>query len=186
MSELANRKERKQFRTLILLAVLCLCFANVAYAQGKCQYNDTDVDMMNGKIVLNSTRQPINGVFCLYHHNGKVSSEVPLKGGNIEGIARDYYENGKLELETPIKDGKREGTQKHYYENGNLESETSYKNDNREGYEQRYIESGRLWGRVLYKNGEIVSGTCENGRAFTNAEIISWKSGRTVFCTLQK
>jgi uncharacterized membrane protein len=89
----------------LIIAILCLCFVNVVYAQmvnDRCQYYLGDVNRLNGKMVLNSTKQPVNGIVC--SHNGKMYLEKPYKDGKIEGIRKGYDESGKLVLEILIKD----------------------------------------------------------------------------------
>ena len=141
---------------LVLFIVLCLYFANTANAQGNCQYFSDEVTTLNKKIILISTKQPVNGVVCRYT-NGDFLTLI-IKNGLREGIARNYDENGRLRQETP------------------------YKNDVREGYAQIYMENGRLFGKILYRNDEAVSGNCADERAFTNAELINWENGHTVYC----
>ena len=107
-----------------IFIVLCLCFAGIANAQN-CQYTeDKDVYENKGKIFLASTKQPVNGVVCSYHSNGKIRDETPFKNGLQEGITKCYYESGKLEYEDPYKNDKREGIAKSYYESGKLKYET--------------------------------------------------------------
>ena len=45
----------------MVFVILCLCLANVVYAQGEiCQHKATDVEEMSNNImVLKSTKQPI-------------------------------------------------------------------------------------------------------------------------------
>jgi hypothetical protein len=45
-----------------------------------------------------------------------------------------------------------------------------------EGYSNIYRESGELLGKVFYRDDEAVSGTCADGRAFTDAELINWEN----------
>ena len=227
MSALTNRKELNRIRTSIILTVLCLCFVfcNAVNAQRegykdndiavngqgeRCQYKDVDIYVMNENVVLNSTGQPVNVVFCLYHSNGNVSSEVPLINGKVEGIARDYYVSGKLEYEIQYKDGKREGIAKRYFENGKLLGETPFNNDKREGiakgyfesgklaweasykdnkaegYAQEYNENGRLLMKILHINNNPISGICGNEKVFTKAELVNWENGLAVSCEIQR
>jgi len=190
-------------KKLMIFAVLCLCFANFVNAQGRRQYKD--VDIVNGKTVVRSTGQLVNGAVCFYGSNGnimfetlykdgeeegvryyyksgKLKNETPYKNGRQEGIEKWYYENGRLQREIPYKDDKWEGIWKEYYENGKLESEGPCKNNKREGYYHYYTESGKLRLKILYRNGEPVTGTCGDGRPLTNAELVNWNNGHDVEC----
>ena len=41
-------------------------------------------------------------------------------------------------------------------------------------------KDGKLHFSVLYNNGRVKSGTCGNGRTFTNAEIINYNNGHDI------
>ena len=58
-------------------------------------------------MVLNSTKQPVTGVYCFYDTNGNVLAETPFKNGKKEGIQKVYFESGKLWMENPYKNGNR-------------------------------------------------------------------------------
>ena len=187
MSELTSRKRLNQTTKSIVLAVLCLCFANAAYAQeGICQYRDAVIGsevylFYGGRATLKSINQPVNGVVCSYSLSDKLVAETPYKNGKIEGVQKFYFEkSGKLEKEIPHKDGKQEGIERHYFENGTLMSETPYKDDKKEGVAKNYWIQGRLYRMTLYKNGEPISGTCADGRLLTNAELLNSEYGRTL------
>ena len=122
------------------------------------------------------------GMARVYYKNGKLKQEDPYKNDKLEGMARAYYESGGLKAEATYKNGKYEGMARVYYKNGNLWKERPYENGKLEGMEKVYSESGRLWGRIVYSNNKAMSGTCGNGRAFTDAELINWGNGRPVSC----
>jgi len=190
-------------KLIFLLVILCLCFTVVVSAE-ECKYGDDDIELIDGTMIEAETGEPANGLWCT--HFKSLYNEIPLKNGKWEGIVRNYYESGKIKQETPLKNDKMEGIVRRYYESGELESEIPYKNDKvegigrtyyksgklreetpfkngkTEGIAKTYKENGRLWGKVLYHNDKVVSGTCANGRAFTNAEIINWQNGHTVIC----
>jgi len=179
----------EKMKKLIMFVVLCLCFVNVANAQtGICQYKETDIESLNGRMVLKSTKRPINGVICSYYTSGKLLNEFPHKDGKREGVRRVYYESGKLMGETPYKDDKVEGVLRVYFETGKLNIETPYKNHKREGYERIYYVTGQLRAQILYKNDEPISGACGDRGALTNAELTNWANGGSVsfLCTPQR
>jgi len=208
MSELTNNKKLKS--KSIFLAVCCLCFAsyNIVYAQGKvCKYKETDIESLNGKVVLKSIKQPVDGVVCNYNANGDVVVETPYKNGVVEGVERRYnkqgkllteipyngfliegiaktYNDGKLLSEIPYKNGSMEGIYKEYDENRKLKTEVLYKGGKREGYYLRYTETGELYYKILYENDKAISGTCGgNGRTLNNAEFATWFNyGYVVSC----
>jgi antitoxin component YwqK of YwqJK toxin-antitoxin module len=109
-----------------------------------------DKDNQTGK----EEKIPENGVFKLYHKNGKLSLEANYKDSKLEGIWKQYYDNGKLWDESNFKDDKQEGISKLYYESGKLMLEANYKNGKQEGISKAYYESGKFAGEANYKNGK--------------------------------
>ena len=142
--------------------------------------NYYESDKLKAETPFKNDRQ--EGIVKRYYESGKLKAEIPYKNGKLEGFEREYYESGKLWRETPYKNGKLEGIARYYYESGKLKDESPYKNDKLEGIGRVYKENGRLWGKIIYRNDKVVSGTCANGRAFTNAEIINWQNGHEVIC----
>ena len=111
-----------------------------------------------------------------YYESGRLQEEFSWENGMPKDM-RTYYESGRLRMESV---GKEEKT---YYESGKLKSEVALNAVGmREGLRIIYTESGSLWGGVFYRLGEIVRGTCADGRDWTNAEIINWQNGHTVIC----
>ena len=198
MSELTSRKELKQISKSVVLAVLCLFFASVVYAQGeRCQYEYTDVHEINGRTVLKSTDLPVNGVACDYQFNGEVikrlapdqqAALLELMQRVVDGstaieqtaeLLELFQKKGLLNVsvETTFKDGKRDGITRVYFESGKLQGETSYKDGNMEGITRMYYESGRLEKEISLKNNKlngITRGYFENGKP--QGEI-SYKDG---------
>jgi len=122
------------------------------------------------------------GMVRVYYKSGKLMQDDPYKNDKKEGIAKAYYESGELKAEAPYKNDKYEGIARIYHKNGNLWKERPFENGKLEGMEIVYSESGRLWGRIVYSNNKAMSGTCGNGRAFTDAELINWGNARYVSC----
>ena len=174
MSTLTNQKVLNKIRKSIVLAVLCLCFANAVYAQGgRCHYNNTDVELLNGKTILKSTKQPVNGLVCDYQHINveaitkrnpnqqaallELMQRVVDGSMTIEQIVtfqEFLLKEGLLNVafEVPYKDGKIEGIRRAYYESGKLMGETPYKDDKVEGVLKVYFETGKLNIETPYKN----------------------------------
>ena len=89
-------------KKLMILAVVCLCFANALYAQERCQYKYSDIYIANERMVILSTGQPVTGLVCSYYKNGYVFAETSYKDGIIVN-ERFYQENEKAEFSTPLK-----------------------------------------------------------------------------------
>jgi len=121
---------------------------------GRCQYKYDDVVGANGKMVLLSTKQPVNGVVCIII-DAAIVSEAPYKNGKMEGIQKFYNLNGTLESEFSYKNGIQEGIGRMYYESGKLMGAVIFRDGVREGIQSEYYESGKLFWEVLFKNGKM-------------------------------
>jgi antitoxin component YwqK of YwqJK toxin-antitoxin module len=118
---------------------------------------------------LGTTGIPKNGregIWLLYHPNGKLQAECNYLNGKLEGLRKTYFENGVLESEENYLNGKLEGLYKSYYENGQLKSDENYNQGERNGICKFYYANGKIEEDGNYLNGER-EGLCkfyyENG-----------------------
>jgi hypothetical protein len=102
-----------------------------------------------------------DGIQKSYRKDGKLLSEVTMKGGKRNGIAKNFFPNGKMSLEMNYVDGKREGKSKRFYEDGKLYSETEYKNDKMNGERKKYRDDGKLMSVSRFENDLPCSGLIE-------------------------
>jgi len=68
----------------------------------------------------------LNGTFRRYE-NDKIVEEIIFEN-NLPKVKKLYHQNGNLAVEMPVKNGKVDGEVKSYYENGNIQSILYYKN----------------------------------------------------------
>jgi len=68
----------------------------------------------------------LNGTFRRYE-NDKIIEEIIFEN-NLPKLKKLYHQNGNLAVEMPVKNGKVDGEVKSYYENGNIQSILYYKN----------------------------------------------------------
>lgn len=118
---------------------------------------------------LGTTGIPKNGregIWLLYHPNGKLNGECTYVNGKLEGLYKSYFENSVLESEDNYLNGEREGLCKFYYENGTFKSEENYKQGERNGICKFYHPNEKLHIAGDYLNGKL-EGLCktyyENG-----------------------
>lgn len=102
-----------------------------------------------------------DGIVTDRYANGKVRSEIPMKGGKKNGRAKQYYENGKLSLEIDYVDNKRHGELKRYYETGTLYKEAQYANDKQTCIEKEYRSDGKLASEMPYNDDSPCMGLKE-------------------------
>ena len=62
----------------------------------------------------------------------------------------------------------------------------NYNNDKIDGVSKSYLDDGRIHSERLYSNGNLISGKCSNGRAWTEAELENWNNGLEVECQMIK
>lgn len=114
----------------------------------------------------------------VYHVNGNLKSDLPLKDGKIHGTAKyyfntgslreevnfendvkhgtakEYFRNGKLYIVSEYVQGERTGWYKGYYANGQVEAEGWLLNNNKEGVWRFYSVAGKLEREGFYLNNE--------------------------------
>jgi hypothetical protein len=86
----------------------------------------------------------------VYHPNGKIRFEVPLKNGKRHGRARGYFESGKLQGEVEYVNGKEEGTWYELDEFGHLIEKKNYHNGRLVGWDEIYHSSGVLLEKTFF------------------------------------
>lgn len=96
-----------------------------------------------------------NGDYKMYHENGQVEFEVPMKFGNYEGLAKQYFTNGQDDVFLNWKNGRRTGPMKSASPlTGTMREEGSWKNGQRDGEWKYYDATGLLNRSFTYTNGE--------------------------------
>ena len=113
--------------------------------------------LMNGewKFYYNSGKIKGSGKFLNSDGGNVGSTGMPINGR--EGIWILYHENGKKSQESSYVQGKIEGKFITYYENGLKESERVYLNGTKEfegNFQTEYNEDGSIKGKFEYKNGK--------------------------------
>ena len=68
----------------------------------------------------------LDGTFRRYE-NDKIVEEIIFEN-NLPKVKKLYHQNGNLAVEMPVKNGKVDGEVKSYYENGNIQGILYYKN----------------------------------------------------------
>lgn len=87
--------------------------------------------------------------------NGELKSELPYKGGKLNGIARWYYEDGVIQLEVPYVNDVIEGVNIRYHDNGRKASEETFVNNLRHGKAVEYSYAGKRVEQMYYENDTL-------------------------------
>jgi len=90
-----------------------------------------------------------------WHPNGILESEVPVKNGVPEGVARFWNQNGELIGNYEMHAGT--GVQKGWHPDGSLMAEISWVNGQRTGRQRSYFEGGELAVESYWIRGQQVS-----------------------------
>jgi hypothetical protein len=158
--QLAHMKSPMQIflfsRTFLVLAMLC-----AVYTTATAQSADPAAP---------------DSVSIRYYDNGKKMSEVPYKGGLVNGTTIIYYETGEKMCVTHIIKGKAEGLQISYYANGNKEWEIPFSNDLFNGVAVNYSENGAIRAEIPYKTG-VRDGVEKQWDDHGTLTTKTWKNG---------
>ncbi len=94
--------------------------------------------------------------------DGYLYSEVTMKDGKKNGIARKFYKNGKVNTEITYKNGIKVDTSKWFYKNGKVYRITPYNNNGKiNGVQIKYHKNGLLKARIPYVDGNRKVGLVE-------------------------
>lgn len=106
------------------------------------------------------------GLWSVYHKNGRLSARGRFDGGEEEGTWEYFRENGSLERKGDFENGKRQGTWTCYWENGQILGQGHVLNDQKHGDWKIYDDDGRLFSTTSYKNGEREPVLPKDGKKF--------------------
>ena len=151
---LSNYSSEIIFYSLVVLAIIV--FIRKVYVD----YRDKKyMEELTEKTRLEITKKKgdiykRDGLFKIYHYNGKLSREGNKDHGNNEGLWKYYYENGQLKMEGTYKKYDPVGVWKMYHNNGELEQEGNWKKGKKEdGLWKHFHENGQI-----QKEGNIKEG----------------------------
>lgn len=87
---------------------------------------------------------PADGVFELFHENGKTRSQITYRDGLPHGEFRHFDADGRLREEGQYVEGNFAGRVRRYQENGLPADDTSYLNGIKSGPRTKYFASGQV------------------------------------------
>ena len=165
-------------KKLVMLVVLCVCFVSIGNAQGICDYNSKDIKVLDGRAVLKSSNQPINGVMCGFNKSKELKFTAPHYNGLLDGEVKSYSSNGSVIGKATYKNGVLHG-----YVHGCLEYYKVEGSYDRYTLEESYNSLDKCI--TLYERGNAVSGSCSNYGAeekFNQVQLINLNNGAKVAC----
>jgi antitoxin component YwqK of YwqJK toxin-antitoxin module len=106
------------------------------------------------QIVENYTKGNFNGLYQMFHPNGKLEQEGHYINNVMDSIWVRYYDTGQLREEVMFRDNEENGPFKEYHLNGNIKAEGTYRDgDNEHGLLKLFDENGELVKTMNCKNG---------------------------------
>jgi hypothetical protein len=103
-------------------------------------------------------RQLQHGVCRMWHANGKLSDEVPMVHGKMQGVWQAYYATGERMFEQTYADGKLNGPATRFYQSGKKEEYGIHENGQKDGVWITWHENGQKKGEDEYENGARIRG----------------------------
>ena len=106
------------------------------------------------EIIENYVNGTFEGLFQIFHENGKLKQEGIYKNGETIGKWKGYYKSGQLKEVVTFSNNMENGPFTEYHENGNLKTEGYYlEGDNEDGLLKEYDETGTLIAKKECKKG---------------------------------
>ncbi len=90
-----------------------------------------------------------------YFKNGKLKSEISVKGNLRHGVTKNYSKNGKLLSEVNYSNNKKHGLTINYYSSGKVHSKLNYVNGFKNGESFWYYENGQVYRVNPFLNGKL-------------------------------
>lgn len=162
----------KTYFTVVFLVVALL---------SSCKDFNTKIATIANKARKDSVATDSNAVRVIkeYFSNGKVKTEISVKGNLRHGLTKNYDRDGSLLSQVNYVENVKDGMATNFYaKSGKINSTLIYKNGIKEGDEIWYWESGRPYRVTPYVKG-LANGTqkyyYEDGKL--KAEV-PWKNGK--------
>lgn len=133
-------------RTVLKILILLMGILGGCHEQKKVQDDDPEKK---------------DGIVKSYRKNGKLFSEITMKGGKRNGISRNFFPDEKVSVEAYYKDDKKDGLYKQFYEDGTLMKEIEYKEDHIEGLSKKFRNDGKPAWQARFSNDSPCSGLVE-------------------------
>ncbi len=125
-----------------------------ALQQIEITYDDyhEEFDQYKRSVYVDKNRNFMTGHFYVMY-KGKVSEELILKGGLLDGIHRIYSPDGYLSKELSYKNGYLDGAKRSFDKEGKVISSSVYTKGKIIGNEIEYSDSGKALTKTETKNG---------------------------------
>jgi tetratricopeptide (TPR) repeat protein len=131
-----------------------LIAANSFVSALSAQTDFKNLERLQGKWVLKTTKEPFTGDFVEYSETQKLISKGTMLKGSANGKHTVFHENGRLKVERKYEQGKAVGESVEYFENGNIKQKGVFNPNGREhGVWTVNYENGQPRATITYENG---------------------------------
>ena len=146
---------RSRWLTLLLALTALGALLWFALIPGVQSLGKSLLERRNGIWCLKESGQPFTGMMLEFQPENpkQLLSEIPLKEGVANGLARAWYPSGQLEMKEPFVNGKSHGTRTRYYENGKVRSVATIVQGTLHGPFQEFHDNGQLAVEMTLVNG---------------------------------
>lgn len=140
-----------------------------AFEPAQQQTKEEKLQEVIAKKKKNDSIQMSDRTVTIKNEGSNTTSEIQIKDGKKNDIARQYYSNGQVWKESPYKDGLLNGVARIYREDGKLKRTVGYTMGKKDGKYTKYFKSGKPKIEMTYKQDLVMPGTIE--RDFKNEVI---------------
>ncbi|MBN2611259.1 MAG: toxin-antitoxin system YwqK family antitoxin [Bacteroidales bacterium] len=102
-----------------------------------------------------------HGITKNYSKYGQLLSEVNYANNRKNGLTVNYYASGKIHSQIFFSDGIKHGESTWFYENGKIFRINPFKDGKLSGIQKFYFEDGKVMAEIPYRNGHTGIGTKE-------------------------
>jgi antitoxin component YwqK of YwqJK toxin-antitoxin module len=113
----------------------------------------SSVELKDGRLCPKAGGGPFTGVM-FDESEGHLLAEIPVKDGQVHGLARGWHDNGQLEVEEPFEEGSSHGLRTRWHPNGQKRSEANIVRGVLEGTFTQWHDNGQLAVRMTMKGGK--------------------------------
>ncbi len=139
--------------------ILILCLSICLFTS--CQESIVEEQAISEASEKKKPKPVTDGTLTVTNDASNTTSEIVMKDGKKNGIAKQFYSNGKIWKEVSYKDGKLDGEAKIYDEEGRLQRVVNYKEGRNHGKLVKYFKSGNAKVEAEYNDGMPMLGIVE-------------------------
>lgn len=116
--------------------------------------------LKDGRLCIRDSGTPFTGLVFEQTTAGQRLTELPVREGIVQGVAKGWYDSGAKEVEENFENGISSGVRRRWHENGQLKNEATILNGELHGPYTEWHDDGTLAVRMNNVHGKG-EGLCE-------------------------